>query len=124
MLNLKLRNLFLVLFLSFSFIYAYGCSLKPELNKEIMKKTIIEKIYSRDDMRNLQFTKFEVKKSFYEKKNNESYHCVSVLHAYSIERLSIDTKEWKQSNDREKEMLYCFIKRGDSWDVVEEGEIR
>ena len=107
-----------------SYTYKLKFISKPDLDETTMKNTIINKFYSRDDMRNFQFTKFETRKILNKKVNGENHHCVSVLHSYSVERMAIDTKEWKQFDDHAREILYCFIRRGPSWDVQEEGEIR
>lgn len=120
MLNIRLGNVFIVLLLLFLLTLTYGCS--P--NEETMKKAIINKFYSRDDMRNFKFTQFKMKLRYDKQVNDEKYYCAVVDNAYSIERMDINTGAWHKLDYETKSILYCFVKRGDLWDVREEGEER
>lgn len=110
MFNVRLRNLFIVLFLLVSLTLTYGCSSKP--SEETMKG-IIKSFITNGKDRPFEYESFQIINGFQVKDNDEGWYCIEV---------NYKTKNWYENNVEQvwtdgygKEKRYCFTKRGNEW---------
>jgi len=118
MFNIRLKNLFVVLFLLISLILTYGCSiLSGKPSEETMKGLIYQRVH-RDNAMSYNFEEFKITNDFQSKKNDEKWYCIEVnykLKEIVMERDSagkITKSEIMRIGKQEK---YSFIKHENKW---------
>jgi hypothetical protein len=122
---MRLKNLFIVLFLLFSLTLAHGCSKisgisgKPSGGE--MKGMILN--LTKDDGRNIlkvSFKEFQITKDFRINKNGEEWYCIEINYQYEYDYnvISSDgsltnwTEHYSYRKDKDR---FSFTKRGDKW---------
>ena len=110
MFNIRLKYLFIVLFLLISLTFTFGCSSKPS---EETIKGIIMGIES-PSATSSNFEEFKITKKFKAEANNEKFYCIEVN--YKIKKVYIQ-KDGKQlefgvKGNRER---FKFVERGKKW---------
>jgi hypothetical protein len=118
MFNIRLRNLFIVLFLLTSLTLTYGCS-KPSGGE--IKSMIFD--LTKDEGRNIlkvSFKEFQITKDFRIKKNGEEWYCIEINYWYEYDyngisgdgRLTNQTEHYSYRKDKDH---FSFTKREDKW---------
>jgi uncharacterized protein YcfL len=110
--NIKLKNLFLVLFLLISLTLTYGCSSKPpEGTMKVIIVTLHVPSYGNPkNILRLNYEKFQITNEFHKKVNNEEYYCIEVNYKYIFYfRNCLPFTEEKNQG------RFSFIKRGKEW---------
>jgi hypothetical protein len=118
MLNIRLKNVFVVLFLFMSLTLTYGCSIFSEKpSEETMKGLIYQRIH-RDNVISYNFEEFKITKNFISKKNDEEWYCIEVNYKLKEVVGGVDSAgkmakaEIMRMGKQEK---YSFIKHGKEW---------
>lgn len=111
MFSIRLKNLFIVLFLLTSLTLTYGCSSKP--SEEKMKFIIITLHFPFCNPKNisrLNYEKFQITNKFNKKVKHEEYYCIEVNYKYTFYFRNdlLFTEEKNQGR-------YSFVKRGNQW---------
>jgi hypothetical protein len=78
MFNIRLKNLFVVLFLFMSLTLTYGCSILSDKPSEETMKVLIEQRMHGDNVISYNFEEFKITKDFISKKNDEKWYCIEV----------------------------------------------
>jgi hypothetical protein len=111
MFNIRIKNLFIVLFLLISVTFIYGCSSKP--SESAMKKAI--KSIASSNVEDVTYEKFEIKKEVTRKVNNKDCYCVSV----DIKgKLSTDKGKTTQEFNKQ-DARFCFTRSGFKWKATQ-----
>ena len=136
MFNIRLRNLFIVLFLLISLTLTYGCSSKP--SEKTMKDIIvsIEKPYNyywfgitdrpienkgQVEVKNYNFEEFKITNEFKSKKDDKEYYNIKVNYKCNIEYFDKDDKSKTIKgvlNGEDKK--FSFNKLGKEWNGTRE----
>jgi hypothetical protein len=125
MFNIRLKNLFIVLFLITSLTLTYGCSKlsaiygKPSGGE--MKNTILN--LTKDAGKNIvyvSFKEFKITKDYTIKKNGEEWYCIEVNYWYEYDYNGISsdgrpTNRTEHSSYRKDKDSFSFTKREDKW---------
>ena len=118
MFNIRLKNLFVVLFLLISLTLTYGCSNPSGKPSEETMKILIDQRVHRDNVISYNFEEFKITNDFQSKKNDEKWYCIEVnykLKEIVMERDSagkITKSEIMRIGKQEK---YSFIKHENKW---------
>ena len=118
MLNIRLKNLLVVLFLFISLILTYGCSVFSDKPSEETMKVLIAQRIHRDNVISYNFEEFKITKDFISKKNDEEWYCIEVNYRLKEVTRGIDSngKMTKSEIARiGKQEKYSFIKHGNQW---------
>jgi hypothetical protein len=110
MFNIRLKNLFVVLFLLISVTILYGCSSKP--SESSMKKALQS---MSSNVQDVTYEKFEIKKEVRRKANDKDGYCVSVD---MKGKLSADKGKTTQEFNKQ-DARFCFYKSGWGWKAVQ-----
>ena len=118
MLNIRLKNLFVVLFLFISLILTYGCSVFSEKPSEETMKILIEQRVHRDNAISYNFEEFKITNDFISKKNDEAWYCIEVN--YKLKEVTLGSDSAGKTTKSEimrigKQEKYSFIKHGNEW---------
>ena len=73
MLNIRLKNVFVVLFLFISLTLTYGCSILSDKPSEETMKVLIEQRIHGDNVISYNFEEFKITKDFISKNNGKSF---------------------------------------------------
>jgi hypothetical protein len=112
MFNIRLKNLFLILFLLISLTVTYGCSSKPpEGTMKIIIVTLdVPSCGNPKNIFGLNYEKFQITNEFHKKVNNEEYYYIEVNYKYTFYfRNCLPFTEEKNQG------RFSFIKRGKEW---------
>jgi regulatory protein YycI of two-component signal transduction system YycFG len=109
MLNFRLKNLFIVVFLLISLTLTYGCSSKP--SEETMKG-IIMKIEA-PSAKSSNFEEFKIIKEFNTKINDEKFHCMQVN--YKIKKVNTLGNQQIELTVKGNKECFKFVKHGEEW---------
>jgi hypothetical protein len=118
MFNIRLKNLFVVLFLLISLTLTYGCSILSDKPSEETMKVLIEQRIHRDNLISYNFEEFKITKDFISKKNDEKWYCIEVNYKLREVVGGIDSagkitkSEIMRMGKQEK---YSFIKHEKEW---------
>jgi len=137
MLNIKLKNLFIVIFLLFSLTLTYGCSKIPGLSEKPSEETIKGIILSIEGERikvyesyfkNFTFEEFQIANEFNKKTNNGNVYYIEVDYVgkYLVKDYNgtryryicssgcelCSDRLWKNGVGNNR---YSFVKRGTKW---------
>ena len=118
MLNIRLKNVLVVLFLFISLILTYGCSVFSEKPSEETMKILIEQRVHRDNVISYNFEEFKITKDFISKKNDEEWYCIEVN--YKLKEVTLGSDSAGKTTKSEimrigKQEKYSFIKHGNEW---------
>jgi hypothetical protein len=108
MFNIRLKNLFIVLFLLISLILTYGCSQLSGKPSEEKMKEIILTIWGNPTQYN--FEEFKITNEFSKKTNNEEFYCIEVIIKGNIELFK--GSKIVITGERRR---FSFINRGKEW---------
>lgn len=111
MFNIRLSKLFVVLFLMVSVTLIIGCASKP--SESAMKKAI--QSMASDNVEDVTYEKFEIKKEVRGKANDKDAYCVSVD---MKGKLSADKGKTTQEFNKQ-DARFCFYKSGWGWKAVQ-----
>jgi hypothetical protein len=126
MLNIRLKNLFIVLFLLTSLTLTFGCSKMSDIigsqpSWGEMKSKIFNLTKNEGQhIFNVSFREFKITKDFMIKKNGEEWYCIEINYRYEYDynrissdgRLSNQTEHFSYRKDHDR---FSFTKREDKW---------
>jgi hypothetical protein len=125
MFNIKLKNLFIFLFLITSLTLTYGCSKLSALYGKPSGgelKGIIFNLTKNDgrNISNVSFREFHITKEFKSKKNDVEWYCIEINYGYEYDynrissdgRLTNQTEHYSYRKDKDR---FSFTKREDKW---------
>lgn len=118
MLNIRLKTVFVVLFLFMSLTLTYGCSIFSEKPSEETMKGLIYQRVQRENAMSYIFEEFKITKDSMSKKNDEKWYCVEVN--YKLKEIigGVDsTGKMAKSEIMRigKQEKYSFTKHGKEW---------
>lgn len=125
MFNIRLKNLFIFLFLITSLTLTYGCSKLSALYGKPSGGEMRGMIFNltKDGGRNIfnvSFKEFQITKDFTIKKNGEEWYCIEINYRYECDyngissdgRLTNGTQHYSYRKDKDR---FSFTKREDKW---------
>lgn len=118
MFNIRLKNLFVVLFLLISLTLTYGCSnLSGKPSEETMKGLIEQRVHG-DNVIGYNFEEFKITNDFKSKKNDEEWYCIEVN--YKLKEVFTGSDSTGKITKSEivrigKQEKYSFIKHEKEW---------
>jgi hypothetical protein len=114
-LNIRLRNLFIILLSIFLLTLIYGCSSDPD--EKIMKDFIVNLNTSvLEQPTNVNFKIFEITNSFNKKINGEKFYCMEINYKFNYISNFHCNSSIKQAKEKEgMKTHYSFVKRGETW---------
>ena len=118
MLNIRLKSVFVVLFLFISLTLSYGCSILSDKPSEETMKVLIEQRIHGDNVISYNFEEFKITKDFISKKNDEKWYCIEVNYKLKEAFMGRDSagKMTKSEIMRiGKQEKYSFIKHEKEW---------
>jgi hypothetical protein len=118
MFKIRLKNLFVVLFLLISLTLTYGCSMLSDKPSEETMKVLIEQRIHRDNLISYNFEEFKITKDFISKKNDEKWYCIEVN--YKLKETVMGRDNAGKATKSEimrigKQEKYSFIKHEKEW---------
>lgn len=119
MFNIRLRNLFIVIFLLISLILTCGCSSKP--SEKIVKDFVDSQQRACSAQKDVltcdDYEKFEIVNDFHKKIDDENWYCLEVNYKYhwKIINPQADSTVSPEGNVIGDQEQYCFVKRGKDW---------
>lgn len=118
MLNIRLKNLLVVLFLFIALILTYGCSVFSDKPSEKTMKVLIEQRIHRENAVSYNFEEFKITKDFISKKNDEEWYCIEVN--YKLKEVTMGSDSAGKTTKSEimrmgKQEKYSFIKHENEW---------
>jgi hypothetical protein len=118
MLNIRLKNLCVVLFLFISLTLSYGCSILSDKPSEETMKVLIEQRIHGDNVISYNFEEFKITKDFISKKNDEKWYCIEVN--YKLKEVFTGRDSAGKMTKSEimrmgKQEKYSFIKHEKEW---------
>ena len=125
MFNIRLKNLFIFLFLITSLTLTHGCSKLSALYGKPSggeMKSIIFNL-TKDNRRNIfnvSFREFKITNEFKSKKNDEQWYCIEINYGYEYDYNGISsdgrpTSLTEHLSYRKDKDRFSFIKREDKW---------
>jgi len=125
MFNIRLKNLFMVLFLLTSLTLFSGCSKLSALYSKPsggeMKSLILN--LTKNDGRNIShviFREFKITKEFQSKKNDEEWYCIEINYQYDYDYNGINNdgrvnNQTQHYSSRKDNARFSFTKRENKW---------
>jgi hypothetical protein len=122
MLNIRLKNLFVVLFLFISLTLTYGCSIFSDKPSEETMKALIEQRIHGNNVISYNFEEFKITNDFRSKKNDENWYCIEVN--YKLKEVVMGRDSAGKITQSEimrigKQEKYSFIKHEKQWYGIE-----